>query len=115
MTNDDINPITLEVLRHRLMMINDEQARVASLLSGSPVVYEAKDFNSALLTPDGDSLFIGIFMTRLSLCLNAAVKTTIARFGDVDGLQGWRCFRYQRPVGRRGAHERHSDVRADLL
>jgi N-methylhydantoinase B len=92
MTNDDINPITLEVLRHRLMMINDEQARVASLLSGSPVVYEAKDFNSALLTPDGDSLFIGIFMTRLSLCLNAAVKTTIARFGASMGFKDGDAF-----------------------
>lgn len=77
-----IDPITLEVLRHRLMMINDEQGRVASQLSGSPVVYEAKDFNSALLTPEGDSLFIGVYMTRLSLCLNAAVKTTIRRFGS---------------------------------
>jgi N-methylhydantoinase B/oxoprolinase/acetone carboxylase alpha subunit len=77
----NVDPITLEVLRHRLMMINDEQGRVASRLSGSPVVYEAKDFNSALLTPDGDSLFIGIYMTRLSLCLSAAVKATIERFG----------------------------------
>ena len=87
MNNSAIDPITLEVLRHRLMMINDEQARVASLLSGSPVVYEAKDFNSALLTPEGDSLFIGIFMTRLSLCLNAAVKITIARFGATMGFK----------------------------
>lgn len=76
-----LDPITLEVLRHRLMMINDEQGRVASMLSGSPVVYDAKDFNSALLTAGGDSLFIGIYMTRLSLCLNHAVKSVITRFG----------------------------------
>ena len=43
-----IDPVTLEVLRHRLWMINDEQGRVAAQLSGSPVVYEAKDFNSSL-------------------------------------------------------------------
>ncbi len=78
----ELDAITLEVLRHRLMMINDEQGRTASRLSGSPVVYEAKDFNSALLTPAGDSLFIGVYMTRLSLCLSAAVKTVIERFGD---------------------------------
>ncbi len=87
-----VDPITLEVLRHRLMTINDEQARVASLLSGSPVVYEAKDFNSALLTPEGDSLFIGIFMTRLSLCLNAAVKTVISRFGASMGFKDGDAF-----------------------
>lgn len=85
MTKTD--PITLAVLRNRLMSINDEQGRIASRLSGSPVVYEAKDFNSALLTPQGDSLFIGIYMTRLSLCLSAAVKTVIQRFGDSVGFK----------------------------
>ena len=87
-----IDPITLEVLRHRLMMINDEQGRVASRLSGSPVVYEAKDFNSALLTPAGESLFIGVYMTRLSLCLSAAVKTVIARFGASMGFKSGDAF-----------------------
>lgn len=82
----ELDPITLEVLRHRLMMINDEQGRVAARLSGSPVVYEAKDFNSALLTAEGDSLFVGIYMTRLSLCLNTAVKTVIERFGTRMGF-----------------------------
>ncbi|MBM3486106.1 MAG: hydantoinase B/oxoprolinase family protein [Alphaproteobacteria bacterium] len=81
-----IDPITVEVLRHRLWMINDEQGRVAAQLSGSPVVYEAKDFNTALLTPEGDSLFIGVYVTRLSLCLNVAVQTVIARFGESLGF-----------------------------
>jgi N-methylhydantoinase B len=92
MSNALIDPITLEVLRHRLWMINDEQGRVASQLSGSPVVYEAKDFNSSLLTPDGDSLFVGIYMTRLSLCLNAAVKTVIATFKDNVGYEDGDAF-----------------------
>lgn len=87
-----VNSITLEVLRHRLMMINDEQGRVASKLSGSPVVYEAKDFNSALLTPEGDSLFIGVYMTRLSLCLSAAVRATIERFGATMGFRDGDAF-----------------------
>jgi N-methylhydantoinase B len=86
MIESDVDPITLEVLRHRLMMINDEQGRVAAQLSGSPVVYEAKDFNSALLTAGGDSLFIGVYMTRLSLCLSAAVKSAIERFGISMGF-----------------------------
>ena len=55
-----VDPITLEVLRHRLWMINDEQGRVAASISGSPVVYEAKDFNASLLTPNGDAFFVGL-------------------------------------------------------
>ncbi|OFZ99431.1 MAG: hypothetical protein A3H35_19260 [Betaproteobacteria bacterium RIFCSPLOWO2_02_FULL_62_17] len=84
-TSRRLDPITLEVLRNRLAMINDEQGRVASQLSGSPVVYEAKDFNSALLTPEGEGLFVGIYMTRLSLCLNGFAKTVIASFKDNVG------------------------------
>ena len=87
MSASQIDPITLEVLRHRLAMINDEQGRVASQLSGSPVVYEAKDFNSALLTPEGEGLFVGIYMTRLSLCLNTVAKTVIANFTDNIGFE----------------------------
>ncbi len=30
---------------------------------GSPVVRETRDFNSALLTPEGEGLFVGIRMT----------------------------------------------------
>ena len=44
-----IDPITLEVLRHRLWMINDEQAKIALQLAGSYIVYEAKDLNSSIL------------------------------------------------------------------
>ena len=92
MAETGLDPITLEVLRHRLMMLNDEQGRVAAQLSGSPVVYEAKDFNSALLTAEGDSLFIGVYMTRLSLCLNTAVKTVIERFGNSMGFRDGDAF-----------------------
>ncbi len=92
MSTTDIDPITLEVLRHRLWMINDEQGRVAAQVSGSPVVYEAKDFNTSLLTPDGDSLFVGIYTTRLSLCLNFAVKAVIERLGESVGIDDGDAF-----------------------
>ncbi len=108
-------PITLEVLRHRLWMINDEQGRVAAQLSGSPVVYEAKDFNSSLLTPEGDSLFVGIYMTRLSLCLNHVVKNVIASFKDNIGFADGDAFVTNDPVVGRRAYERLSHGGADLL
>ncbi len=92
MTVTELDPITLEVLRHRLWMINDEQGRVTSQVSGSPVVYEAKDFNTSLLTPDGDSLFVGIYTTRLSLCLNFAVKAVIERLGESVGINDGDAF-----------------------
>src|SRR3954465_5724669 len=48
-----IDPVTFEVIRHRLWAINDEQAMIAARMSGSPVIYEVYDFNAAILTPEG--------------------------------------------------------------
>jgi N-methylhydantoinase B len=87
-----VDPITLEVLRHRLWMINDEQGQVATQLSASPVVYEAKDFNTVFQNAGGDSLFIGIYTTRLSLCLDTATKTVIERFADSLGFEDGDAF-----------------------
>ena len=44
-----MDPITFEILRHRLWMINDEQGKIAVRISGSPLVYEVKDFSASLL------------------------------------------------------------------
>ncbi len=81
-----VDPVTFEVLRHRLWMINDEQGRIATQISGSPVVYEAYDFNSSLLTPEGDSIFVGIYTTRLSLSLHIAAKWIIKHLADNPGF-----------------------------
>ena len=91
-TPTKLDPVTFEVLRHRLWMINDEQGRVAAQVSGSPAVYEAKDFNTSLLTPEGDSLYVGVYTTRLSLCLNFAVKTVIERLGETVGIEDGDAF-----------------------
>ena len=81
-----VDAITLEVLRHRLWMINDEQGRLAEQISGSPVVYESKDFNSSLLTPAGDSIFIGVYTTRIAMSLHVATKYIIAHHSENPGF-----------------------------
>jgi N-methylhydantoinase B len=40
-----IDPITFEVIRHKLEAITEEQAITLKNVSGSPVVTEATDFN----------------------------------------------------------------------
>lgn len=59
-----VDPVTFEVLSHRLWAINDEQATIAARVSGSPAVFEAFDFNSALLSRDGQGLFAGIYIVH---------------------------------------------------
>ena len=48
-----IDPVTFEILRHKLESINEEQAIALKDVSVSPIVTAASDFNNALYTADG--------------------------------------------------------------
>ena len=48
-----IDPITFEVIRHKLEAITEEQAITLKNVSGSPVVTEATDFNVGIYLADG--------------------------------------------------------------
>lgn len=55
-----MDPITFEVVKHRLWQINDEQAVAIKTISASPIVVEGNDFNVGLFTLDGRVVFAGI-------------------------------------------------------
>src|SRR3990172_11042647 len=81
-----LDPVTFEILRHRLWAINDEQGLIAATISGSPIVYEPNVFNSALLTPEGDLLFVGVYVAFHAACLDLAVKNIISRYAEYPGI-----------------------------
>ncbi|MGH6884280.1 MAG: hydantoinase B/oxoprolinase family protein, partial [Hypericibacter sp.] len=54
-----IDPITFEVIRHKLQAITEEQAITLKRVSGSPVVTEATDFNNGLYLADGSIVTMG--------------------------------------------------------
>jgi N-methylhydantoinase B len=72
-----VDPVTFEVLSHRLWSINDEQAMIAARVSGSPAIYEAYDFNCALLTPDGQGLFSGMYIIHHAVPIDILVRKII--------------------------------------
>lgn len=55
----DIDPVTFEVIRHRLLGIVDEQAARLSAISGSKNVTEMSDFNVGIYLPDGSVAVMG--------------------------------------------------------
>ncbi len=55
----EVDPVTFEVIRHRLLAITDEQAGTLAAISGSPLVTEANDFNVGLYTNDGAAVAMG--------------------------------------------------------
>lgn len=55
----EIDPITFEVIRHRLLAIAAQQSAVLKNVSGSPVVTDANDCNTGIYLPDGEIVVIG--------------------------------------------------------
>lgn len=87
-TIDDIDPITYEVVKHRLWQINDEQGTTIRTVSSSPIVTEVNDFNVGLFTAEGQLVSAGPYVlfhitTMDEMISNIREKATAVRPGDV--------------------------------
>ena len=80
------DPVTFEILRHRLTAINDEAAVTIAFASGSPVATEAYDFNSALMTASGDVVLVGQYIVAHAAAMDLLVKHLIAEYADNPGI-----------------------------
>jgi N-methylhydantoinase B len=83
---EQIDPITFEVLRHRLWMINDEAAATLLRVSGSPVATEIHDCNTALLDANGDACVVGIYFLSIVLGQEIMVKYILREYADNPGI-----------------------------
>ncbi|WP_378941149.1 hydantoinase B/oxoprolinase family protein [Mesorhizobium sp. ANAO-SY3R2] len=84
----ELDPITYEVIRHRLWSINQEGSTTIMHASGSPVVH-ATDYNFGIYMPNGDIAVSGTFymiplctMTMMIQMINETFAGDIAE-GDV--------------------------------
>ena len=77
-----VDPVTFEVLRHRLWTLNDEQGAIAARISGSPAIYEGFDFNIGLLTAAGKGVFTGVYIGHHAIPLELVVHAVKERFGE---------------------------------
>ena len=82
----DLDPITFEVIKHRLWQINDEQAIAIKTISASPIVVEGNDFNVGLFTSDGQVVTAGIGSVVHVPTMGDALRSIIAEAGHIrDG------------------------------
>jgi N-methylhydantoinase A/oxoprolinase/acetone carboxylase beta subunit/N-methylhydantoinase B/oxoprolinase/acetone carboxylase alpha subunit len=86
--SDGLDPVTFEVIRHRLWAINDDQATMAARLSGSPIVYDAFDFNAALVTADGRGLYTGVYIMHHGATIDEFVGLLLAEWDPADIHEG---------------------------
>ncbi len=87
--DQDLEPITFEVIRYAMWNINVEQGNTLLRVSGSPIAAYGHDFNPCLLDERGNFVFFGPFLQYLSSASGSAVKWTLeyrsANPGILDG------------------------------
>src|SRR5215208_8322214 len=81
-----VDPVTFEVIRHRLHAITDEQAAVLAAISGSKHVTEISDYNVGLYLPDGSVATMGRTILFHASSMAAMVRHVRADCGANPGI-----------------------------
>jgi N-methylhydantoinase B len=81
-----IDPITFEVIRHKLEAITEEQAITLKNVSGSPVVTEATDFNVGIYLADGAIVNMGPQVIFHAGTMSTVIYSIIENFSSNPGI-----------------------------
>ncbi|MEA2330768.1 MAG: N-methylhydantoinase [Thermoleophilaceae bacterium] len=85
-TPEKLDPITFEVLRHKLDEIIAEAYYTMGRVSGSPVVYEVGDHQEAICTASGEAAVFGAGVLHWVQAIGAGVRNLIDRYSDNPGF-----------------------------
>ena len=84
-----LNPVTYEILEHKLWQITNEMATTLTRVTGSPITTEAKDYITALCRADGDLIMSGCGVLYHAVTLPYAVKYLLSKYsGDRQIAEG---------------------------
>ena len=81
-----LDPITFEILRHRLWAINTEASTTVKLISGSSVATEAHDMNTSLMDAAGDVCVVGVLSLAKATTMSDVVKDILENYRDNPGI-----------------------------
>jgi N-methylhydantoinase B len=79
---DGIDPVTFQIIRHRLTRVTDEAVKALKRVSGAPNTNEGHDLMVALYTAEGDLLTGGVGFLHHYLGASEATKHIIEQYGD---------------------------------
>ena len=83
-----VDPVTFEIIRHKLAAINEEQALALKAVSVSPIVAGAGDFNNALFTADGRLASMGPQVVFHSGAMPIILRHVMEDFADEEFAEG---------------------------
>jgi N-methylhydantoinase B len=82
----DLDPVTHEVIRHRLWMINEAHGATTTRISGSPVIVHALDFNMSILSEDAEIIYNAPYIQHMNSASPLAIKWILENLSDSPGI-----------------------------
>lgn len=82
----DLDPVTYEVIRHRLWMINMAHGETITRVSGSPML-SSLDFNMSILTEDAELLLSAPYVQYLNTPAPLGIRYIMERYSDAPGVE----------------------------
>lgn len=105
---DSLDPLTYEVVRHRLWSVTDEMGETLKRMSGSPIVTDANDFDFTVNDEMGQAVQVGLYNTMLVGAIDLALSWTLQNRADNPGIEEGDMFLCNDPWVGGGLHQ--SDV-----
>lgn len=87
-----LDPVTFEILRHRLVAINEEAVTTVKLVSGSTVATESNDLNTAIMNACGDVVAVGRYSLAKATTLSCVVRDILDHYQDNPGIAAGDAF-----------------------
>ncbi|MEV0290412.1 hydantoinase B/oxoprolinase family protein [Kribbella sp. NPDC050820] len=105
---DSLDPLTYEVIRHRLWSVTEEMGEALKRMSGSPIVTDANDFDFAICDELGQEVQVGLYNTMLVGAVDLAIYWTLQHRAGNPGIREGDMFLCNDPWVGGGLHQ--SDV-----
>ncbi|MFF0147889.1 N-methylhydantoinase B [Amycolatopsis sulphurea] len=100
-----LDPLTYEVIRHRLWSVTDEMGEALKRMSGSPIVTDANDFDFAISDELGQEVQVGLYNTMLVGAVDLAIYWTLRNRADNPGIEAGDMFLCNDPWVGGGLHQ----------
>jgi N-methylhydantoinase B len=82
----EVDPITYEVIRYALLHVNLEHSALIQRLCVSPITMLTRDFQTSVLTEDGELVFLGPNLQYFSNSHSLSVKWTLENRSENPGI-----------------------------
>jgi len=102
---DALDPLTYEVIRHRLWSVTDEMGEALKRMSGSPIVTDANDFDFAISDELGQEVQVGLYNTMLVGAVDLAIYWTLRHRSTNPGIEAGDMFLCNDPWVGGGLHQ----------